>query len=33
MNNAGIIKRVPLLEMPLEDFEEVIKTDLTGVFT
>jgi len=23
VNNAGIIKRVPLLEMPLEDFEEV----------
>ena len=33
VNNAGIIKRVPLLEMPLADFEEVIKTDLTGVFT
>ena len=32
VNNAGIIKRVPLLEMPLEDFEEVIRTDLTGVF-
>ena len=33
VNNAGIIKRVPLLDMPLDDFEEVIKTDLTGVFT
>lgn len=33
VNNAGIIKRVPLLDMPLADFEEVIKTDLTGVFT
>ena len=32
VNNAGIIKRVPLLEMSLEDFEEVIRTDLTGVF-
>ena len=32
VNNAGIIKRVPLLDMPLEDFEEVIRTDLTGVF-
>lgn len=33
VNNAGIIKRIPLLDMPLEEFEEVIKTDLTGVFT
>jgi gluconate 5-dehydrogenase len=33
VNNAGIIKRIPLLEMPVADFEEVIKTDLTGVFT
>jgi gluconate 5-dehydrogenase len=32
VNNAGIIKRVPLLDMPLADFEEVIRTDLTGVF-
>lgn len=32
VNNAGIIKRVPLLEMPLEDWEQVIKIDLTGVF-
>jgi gluconate 5-dehydrogenase len=32
VNNAGIIKRVPLLDMPLEDFETVIRTDLTGVF-
>ena len=32
VNNAGIIKRVPLLDMSLEDFEEVIRTDLTGVF-
>ncbi len=32
VNNAGIIKRVPLLEMPLAEFEEVIRTDLTGVF-
>lgn len=31
-NNAGIIKRVPLLKMPLEDWEQVIKTNLTGVF-
>ena len=33
VNNAGIIKRVPLLDMPVEEFEQVIKTDLTGVFT
>lgn len=33
VNNAGIIKRIPLLDMPLAEFEEVIKTDLTGVFT
>ena len=33
VNNAGIIKRIPLLDMPVADFEEVIKTDLTGVFT
>jgi gluconate 5-dehydrogenase len=32
VNNAGIIKRIPLLEMPLDDWEQVIKTDLTGVF-
>ncbi|MDO3380708.1 gluconate 5-dehydrogenase [Gilvimarinus algae] len=33
VNNAGIIRRTPLLEMPLTEWEEVIKTDLTGVFT
>jgi len=32
VNNAGIIKRMPLLDMPVADFEEVIRTDLTGVF-
>jgi gluconate 5-dehydrogenase len=32
VNNAGIIKRIPLLEMPLKDWQEVINTDLTGVF-
>jgi gluconate 5-dehydrogenase len=32
VNNAGIIKRVPLLEMKLSEWEEVIRTDLTGVF-
>lgn len=32
VNNAGIIKRIPLLEMELEEWEDVIRTDLTGVF-
>jgi len=32
VNNAGIIKRIPLLDMAVGDFEEVIRTDLTGVF-
>ena len=32
VNNAGIIKRVPMLDMPVEDWEQVIKTDLTSVF-
>ncbi len=32
VNNAGIIRRVPLLDMPLEEWERVIRTDLTGVF-
>ncbi len=32
INNAGIIRRVPLLEMPLDEWEMVVKTDLTSVF-
>lgn len=32
VNNAGIIRRVPMLEMPLDEWENVIRTDLTGVF-
>lgn len=32
VNNAGIIRRVPLLEMPLEEWELVVKTDLTSTF-
>jgi gluconate 5-dehydrogenase len=32
VNNAGIIKRIPMLEMSLKDWQEVINTDLTGVF-
>ena len=32
VNNAGIIRRVPLLDMPLSEWQQVIQTDLTGVF-
>ncbi|EGG30580.1 gluconate 5-dehydrogenase, putative [Aequoribacter fuscus] len=32
VNNAGLIKRIPMLEMSLTDWNEVISTDLTGVF-
>lgn len=32
VNNAGIIKRVALLDMPIAEWEEVIRTVLTGVF-
>lgn len=32
VNNAGIIRRVSLLDMPLDEWELVVKTDLTGVF-
>lgn len=32
VNNAGIHRRSPLLEMPTEDFEAVIRTNLTGPF-
>lgn len=31
-NNAGIIKRIPLLEMELDEWSQVIETDLTAVF-
>ncbi|WP_341939012.1 gluconate 5-dehydrogenase [Marinimicrobium sp. C2-29] len=33
VNNAGIIKRVPMLEMPVDEFKQVIDTNLVGVFT
>jgi gluconate 5-dehydrogenase len=33
VNNAGIIKRIPMLEMSVSDFEQVVRTDLVGVFT
>jgi len=32
VNNAGIIRRVPILDMPLDEWELVIRTDLTSVF-
>ena len=32
INNAGIIKRVPMEEMETEDFKEVIDVDLIGPF-
>ncbi len=32
VNNAGIIRRVPLLDMPVDEWETVIRTDLTSVF-
>jgi len=32
VNNAGIIRRVPLLDMPLDEWELVVTTDLTSVF-
>lgn len=32
INNAGIIRRVPLLDMPLDEWELVVKTDLTSAF-
>ena len=30
VNNAGIIKRVPILDMPVADFEQVIDVDLVA---
>lgn len=32
VNNAAIIKRIPMLEMSAEDFKEVIDTDLNAAF-
>nr|WP_164507047.1 gluconate 5-dehydrogenase [Agrilactobacillus yilanensis] len=32
INNAGIIKRVPMQEMSLADWNKIIETDLTGPF-
>lgn len=30
VNNAGIIKRIPILDMPIADFEQVINIDLVA---
>lgn len=32
VNNAGIIKRVPLEDMPVEDFKQVLNVDLVSPF-
>lgn len=32
VNNAAVIDRVPLLDMTLDAWERVVRTDLTGVF-
>ncbi len=32
VNNAGIIKRIPILEMPLSDYKEVIDVDLVAPY-
>jgi gluconate 5-dehydrogenase len=32
VNNAGIIKRVPILDMPVEEFQQVIEVDLVAPF-
>ena len=32
VNNAGVIKRVPILDMPVDEFREVIDVDLVAPF-
>ncbi len=32
VNNAGMIKRIPMLDMPVEDFRQVIDIDLVAPF-
>jgi gluconate 5-dehydrogenase len=32
INNAAIIKRIPIIDMPVEDFREIIDVDLVGPF-
>jgi gluconate 5-dehydrogenase len=32
VNNAAVIKRIPILDMPVDEFRQVIETDLVGPF-
>ena len=32
VNNAGIIKRMPILDMPVSDFKDIIEVDLVAAF-
>lgn len=32
VNNAGIIKRIPMVDMPVEEFREIIEVDLIAPF-
>jgi gluconate 5-dehydrogenase len=32
VNNAGIIKRIPMVELSVEDWQQVLNIDLTGPF-
>jgi gluconate 5-dehydrogenase len=32
VNNAGIIKRLPILDLPLDDFRRILDVDLVGPF-
>jgi NAD(P)-dependent dehydrogenase (short-subunit alcohol dehydrogenase family) len=32
VNAAGVIKKVPSLDMPIEEFERIVRTNLTGTF-
>jgi gluconate 5-dehydrogenase len=32
VNNAGIIKRIPILDMPVSDFKQVLEVDLVAPF-
>ncbi len=32
VNNAGITKRIPIMEMPLEEFEAIMAVNVRGVF-
>jgi len=32
VNNAGIVKRIPMVDMPLDDFKQIIEVDLVAPF-